>query len=151
MSNDLNRCEFIGRVGSIETRYTADGKAITNLSLACNESWKSKIGEKQESTEWVRVCIFGKLAEIAKDYVQKGNQIYISGKLKTRKWQDKQGQDRYTTEIVVDGFNGVMQMLGGKGDNNQAKAQQRKPFDHTTAEYDNNDFDTGFDDDLPPF
>lgn len=150
MSNDLNRCEFIGRVGSIETRYTADGKAITNLSLACNESWK-KNGEKQESTEWVRVCVFGQLTEIAKKYVEKGSQLYIAGKLKTRKWQDKQGQDRYTTEIVVDGFNGVMQMLGGKGDNNQAKPQsesqgsQQYQKDAQQAQQ----FDNNFDNDIP--
>ena len=146
MSNDLNRCDFIGRVGNIETRFTPSGDAITNLSLACGSSWKDKQGEKKESVEWVRVCIFGKLAEIAEKYVSKGNQLYISGKIKTRKWQDKQGQDKYTTEIIVDSFNGVLQMLGGR--NEGAKPQQPRqaaPAQNKTG----GDFDNSFDDDLP--
>jgi single-strand DNA-binding protein len=149
----VNKAIIVGRLGEDPSvRYTPAGAAITNISVATSESWKDKnSGQKQEKTEWHRVVFFGKLAEIAGEYLKKGSQVYIEGKLQTRKWQDKQGQDRYTTEIVVDGFNGVMQMLGGNGDNNQAKPQQRKPFDHTTAEYDNDAFDTGFDDGLPPF
>jgi single-strand DNA-binding protein len=149
----VNKVIIIGRLGEDPSvRYTPAGAAITTISVATSESWKDKSsGDKQEKTEWHRVVFFGKLAEIAGEYLKKGSQAYIEGKLQTRKWQDKQGQDRYTTEIVVDGFNGVMQMLGSKAEGNQAKPQQRKPFDNTTAEYDNNAFDTGFDDDLPPF
>jgi single-strand DNA-binding protein len=88
------------------------GSAVTNLTVATNESWKDKqTGEKKERTEWHRVAMFNRLAEIAAEYLRKGSQVYIEGKLRTRKWQDKDGQDRYTTEIIAD----EMQMLGGRG------------------------------------
>ena len=90
-------------------RYTPEGTAITNITLATTENWKDKSGEKQEKTEWHHVVFFGKLAEIAGEYLTKGSQIYVEGRIRTRKWQDKEGQDRYTTEIVA----GIMQMLGG--------------------------------------
>ena len=96
-----------------EIRYTADGRPIANFSIATSESWKDKnSGEKREKTEWHRVVVFGKLAEICGEYLSKGRQVYIEGKLQTRKWQGQDGQDRYTTEIVIDSFNGTMQMLG---------------------------------------
>ncbi len=102
-------------------------KAITNLSIATTESWKDKsTGQKQERTEWHRVSLFGKLAEIAGQYLDKGSKIYVEGKLQTRKWQDNNGQDRYTTEIIVSGFNGVLQMLDSRGGNNQTQQQQTK-------------------------
>ena len=115
-SKGVNKVILIGNLGKDpEVRYTQDGKAIASLTLATSESWKDQGGQVQEKTEWHRVSIFGKLAEIAGQYLAKGSQIYIEGKLQTRKWQNKEGQDQYTTEIVLDPFNGVMQMLGGKG------------------------------------
>lgn len=106
----LNQCNFIGNVGKIETRYMANGEAVTNLSLACNETWKNKDGEKQEKCEWINCTIYRKLAEIAAEYVKVGQQLFVSGKMATRKWQDKEGKDRYTTEIIVN----EMKMLGSK-------------------------------------
>lgn len=109
MANDLNRCEFIGRLGKDpETRHAPDGGAICNFSLAVG--WKTS---GKEGTEWVRVVAFGKLAEICGEYLTKGKQIYVSGRMTTRKWADKDtGQDRYSTEIVAD----HLQMLGTKPD-----------------------------------
>lgn len=107
----LNLTQFIGNVGQIETKYLPSGEGVTNLSLAVNDKYKSKSGELVEHTEWVRVAFFGKLSEIADKYVKKGDPLYVSGQMKTRKWQDKDGQDRYTTEIRGQS----MQMLGSKG------------------------------------
>lgn len=123
MANDLNQCNFIGRLGrDPEIRYAANGNAVANLSIACGESWKDKTtGEKHEKTEWVRLVAFGKLAEIIGEYCKKGQQIFASGKLQTRKWQDKEGQDRYTTEVVLD----QMQLLGSKGESPNAKTDQQ--------------------------
>jgi single-strand DNA-binding protein len=110
MSGDLNKVMVIGRLGKDpETRYTANGKPVTNFSVATSERW-TKDGEKQERTEWHNVVAFDKLAEIMAEYLRKGSQVYIEGKLQTRKWQDKEGKDRYSTEIVAS----QMQMLGGK-------------------------------------
>lgn len=105
----VNKCIFVGNVGKIETRYMQNGDAVTNISLAVNEKYKNKEGERVEKTEWVNVVIYRKLAEIAGQYIKVGDQIYISGKQSTRKWQDKEGKDRYTTEIIAS----EMQMLGG--------------------------------------
>jgi single-strand DNA-binding protein len=107
-NNDLNRCEFIGRLGKDpEVRYSAAGDAICNFSIAVG----SKYGEK-ESTEWVRIVTFKKLAGICGDFLRKGSQVYIAGRMTTRKWQNKDGVDQYTTEVVAD----QMQMLGGKSE-----------------------------------
>ena len=108
----LNQCNFIGNLGrDPETRYMTNGDPVCNFSIACSESWKDKnTGEKKEATEWINVVIYGKLAEVAGNYLKKGSQVFISGKMKTRKWQDKDGNDRYTTEIHVND----MKMLGGK-------------------------------------
>src|SRR5687768_4706373 len=113
MSRGVNKVILVGNLGKDpETRYMPSGSAVTNLTLATSESWKDKqSGEQQERTEWHAVAMFGRLAEIAAEYLRKGSQVYIEGKLRTRKWQDKEGKDRYTTEIVAD----EMQMLGGKG------------------------------------
>lgn len=111
----VNKVILVGTLGrDPEVRYAANGNAITNLSVATSEAWNDRsTGERQERTEWHRVVIFGKLAEIAGQYLTKGSQVYLEGKLQTRKWQDQNtGQDRYSTEVVLD-FNGVMQMLGG--------------------------------------
>lgn len=107
----VNKVILIGNLGADpEVRYTTGGDAITSIRVATTEVWKDKNGEKQERTEWHRVVFFGKTAEIAGEYLKKGSQVYVEGRLQTRKWQDKDGQDRYTTEIVAD----RMQMLGGR-------------------------------------
>ena len=107
----VNKVIIVGNLGrDPETRYSPDGGAITNVSVATTDKWKDKNGEMQEKTEWHRVAFFGKLAEIAGEYLKKGSQVYVEGRLQTRKWQDKEGQDRYTTEIVAN----QMQMLGSR-------------------------------------
>jgi single-strand DNA-binding protein len=119
MARGVNKVMLIGTLGSDpEVRYMPNGNAVANISLATNESWKDKnTGQMQEKTEWHRVVVFGKLAEVAGEYLRKGSQVYFEGKLQTRKWQDQaSGQDKYTTEVVVD-FGGQMQMLGGRSDN----------------------------------
>ncbi len=116
MSRGINKVILVGNLGrDPEIRYTANGGQVTNITVATSEGWKDKqTGQMQERTEWHRVVFFDKLAEIAGQYLQKGSQVYIEGKLQTRKWQDQNGMDRYTTEIVVNGFSGVMQMLGSR-------------------------------------
>ena len=113
MARGINKVIIVGNLGNDpETKYMPSGSAVTNLSVATNESWKDKqTGEQKDRTEWHRVAMFGRLAEIAAEYLRKGSQVYIEGKLRTRKWQDQQGNDRYTTEIIAD----EMQMLGGRG------------------------------------
>ena len=124
-SSGVNKCIIIGRVGQDpEVRYSPSGMCFCNVSIATSESWKDKqSGEQKERTEWHRVVLQGKLAEIAGEYLKKGSQAYFEGKLQTRKWQDQSGQDKYTTEIVVDSFNGVMQLLGGKPQGQQGQQQ----------------------------
>ncbi|TWI50838.1 single-strand DNA-binding protein [Pseudomonas duriflava] len=116
MARGVNKVILVGNVGGDpETRYMPNGNAVTNITLATSDSWKDKqTGQQQERTEWHRVVFFGKLAEIAGEYLRKGSQVYVEGSLRTRKWQGQDGQDRYTTEIVVD-INGTMQLLGGRG------------------------------------
>jgi single-strand DNA-binding protein len=113
MARGVNKVIIVGNLGKDpETRYMPSGSAVTNLRIATTEAWKDKqSGDQQERTEWHAVAMFGRLAEIAAEYLRKGSQVYIEGKLRTRKWQDKEGKDRYTTEIVAD----EMQMLGSKG------------------------------------
>jgi len=107
----VNKVIIVGNLGrDPETRYMPDGGAITNISVATTDKWKDKNGEMQEKTEWHRVAFFGKLAEIAGEYLKKGSQVYVEGRLQTRKWQDKDGADKYTTEIVAN----QMQMLGSR-------------------------------------
>ena len=131
-SRGVNRVTILGNLGNDpEVKYTQSGSAIANLTVATSESWNDKAtGEKKEMTEWHRVVLFGKLAEVAGEYLRKGSQVYIEGQLRTRKWTDQSGQEKYTTEIVV-GMNGVMQMLGGKQEANQQKqggwGQPQKP------------------------
>jgi len=113
MARGINKCIFIGNLGADpETRYTPSGTAVTNIRIAVSENWKDRqSGEQQERTEWVRVVGFNRLAEIMGEYLTKGSQVYIEGRMQTNKWQDQQGNDRYTTEIVAND----MQMLGGRG------------------------------------
>ena len=116
MARGVNKVILVGNLGGDpEVRYMPNGNAVTNVTIATTDSWKDKqTGQQQERTEWHRVVFFGRLAEVAGEYLRKGSQIYIEGALRTRKWQDQSGNDRYTTEIVVD-MNGQMQMLGGRG------------------------------------
>lgn len=145
MARGINKVILVGNLGADpDTRYMPSGGAVTNLSLATSESWKDKqTGEPKERTEWHKVAMFGRLAEISAEYLKKGSQVYIEGKLRTRKWQDKDGNDRWTTEVIAD----EMQMLGGRsgggapmqgGDN---FSQQGSPS--RAAEPDD------FDDDIP--
>lgn len=128
MIKGINKVIIVGNLGSDpEIRYMQNGSAVAGFSVATSESWKDKTtGETKDSTEWHRVVLFGKLADVAGQYLSKGSQVYIEGQLKTKKWQDKQGQDRYTTEVVVQGYTGVMQMLGGKTQQPQQQPQQYK-------------------------
>lgn len=138
----VNKVILIGNLGAEpEVRQLPSGDAVANIRLATSESWKDKnTGEKQERTEWHNVVFFGKLAEIVQKYLHKGSKVYVEGKLRTRKWQDKEGQDRYSTEIVVD-IGGTMQMLdsrqggGSSGDDGHAPASA--------------DGSAAFDDDIP--
>lgn len=138
---DLNLCQFIGRMGnSADVRYLPDGKAVANFSIACSDDYK-KDGQKVEQTNWIRVVAFGRLAEIIRDYTDKGSQVYLSGKQVTRKWQNKEGQDQYTTEIIAN----ELQMLGGRNSGSEPPQQQSAPQQQS------NDLPPGddFDDDIP--
>ena len=112
----INKAILIGNLGNQpELGQTSSGLAVCNFSIATSEQWNDKsTGEKKEKTEWHRICVFGKLAEIASTYLTTGAKVYIEGKLQTRKWEDNEGKDRYTTEVIVSGFGGVMQMLDKK-------------------------------------
>ncbi|MFT4464157.1 MAG: single-stranded DNA-binding protein [Sodalis sp. (in: enterobacteria)] len=114
-SRGVNKVILVGNLGQDpEVRHMPNGGAVANITLATSESWRDKqTGDTKEKTEWHRVVLFGKLAEVAGEYLRKGSQVYIEGSLQTRKWQDQSGQDRYTTEVVVN-IGGTMQMLGGR-------------------------------------
>jgi single-strand DNA-binding protein len=140
MSKDLNLCQFIGRLGQdVDVKYMPNGNAVANLSIACGDDYKDKnSGEKVEKTNWIRIVMFGRLAEIAGEYLHKGSQVYISGKQVTRKWQNKDGQDQYTTEVIADN----MQMLGSKGQRSADDSAGTSNAESSAAE-------PGFDDDIP--
>jgi len=116
-SRGVNKVIILGNLGQDpEVRFLPNGSAVANITVATSESWKDKqTGEPKEKTEWHSVSLFGKLAEVAGEYLKKGSKVYIEGQLQTRKWQNQQGQDQYKTEVVVQGFNGVMQMLDSRG------------------------------------
>ena len=119
----VNKVILIGNLGADpETRYLPSGDAVTNIRIATTEVWKDKGGEKQEHTEWHRIAFFGKLAEISGEYLKKGSPVYVEGRIRTRKWQDKEGQDRYSTEIVAD----RMQLLGSRGGGSESVAREPK-------------------------
>lgn len=144
MARGVNKVIIVGNLGNDpDTKYMPSGSAVTNLSVATNESWKDKqTGEQKDRTEWHRVAMFGRLAEIAAEYLRKGSQVYIEGKLRTRKWQDQQGNDRYTTEIIAD----EMQMLGGRtGGGGQSMGDSGPPPGPPSGGSSGNDFD----DDIP--
>ena len=114
MVGSVNRCHLIGNVGKQpDVRTMQNGDKVANFSLATSETWKDKSGEKKEKTEWSRIVVFGKLAEVVEKYVRKGSKVYVSGKLQTRKYE-KDGQEHYTTEVVLQGFGGELVLLDGK-------------------------------------
>lgn len=118
-SRGVNKVILVGNLGQDpEVRYMPNGNAVANITVATSESWKDQQGQQQERTEWHRVVLFGKLAEITGEYLRKGSQVYLEGKLQTRKWKDQSGQDRYSTEVVID-QSGSMQMLGSRTQNAQ--------------------------------
>lgn len=118
MAGSVNKVILIGNLGrDPEIRTTQSGTKVANLSLATSDTWKDRnTGERKERTEWHRVVIFGNLADIAERYLRKGSKVYVSGSLQTRKWQDQSGQDKYTTEVVLQGFNGELTMLDSRGE-----------------------------------
>ena len=151
-SRGVNKVILVGNLGQDpEVRYLPNGGAVANITLATSESWRDKqTGETKEKTEWHRVVLFGKLAEVAGEYLRKGSQIYIEGKLNTRKWTDQAGVEKYTTEIHVN-VGGTMQMLGGKqdgGQGNKPQQQGRQPQQSQSAPP-QNDPPMEFDDDVP--
>ena len=138
----VNKVILVGNLGrDPEVRYNPEGGAIANISIATTDTWKDKqSGEKQERTEWHRVVFFGKLAEIVGEYLKKGSPVYVEGRLQTRKWQDKEGQERYTTEIVAD----RMQMLGSRGGGSEPMTRESPSKE--TASSGKAGKGTGFDD-----
>lgn len=142
----VNKVILIGNLGDDpEVRYTASGAAVANVRLATNETWRDKeSGEQQERTEWHRVVFFGRLAEIVSEYLKKGSQIYLEGRLQTRKWQDKDGNDRWSTEIVAN----EMQMLGSRGGGNMSENTNSRPAS-TKNQSRQPASDDSFDDDIP--
>lgn len=148
MARGVNKAIILGSLGKDpEIRYTASGAAVANIRIATNEQWKDKdSGEQQERTEWHRVVFFGRLAEIVGEYLRKGAQVYVEGRIQTQKWQDKEGQDRYTTEIVAN----EMQMLGSKGGATANNPDQSPPPATTPPEATpHKDPVDDFDDDIP--
>lgn len=154
-SRGINKVILVGRLGKDpEVRYAPSGAAFTNLTVATSEQWRDKqTGEQKEQTEWHRVVMSGKLAEIAGEYLRKGSEVYLEGKLRTSKWQDASGQDKYTTEILV-GVGGTLQMLGGKHSGSEqgsaplySGGQQRQQPQHAPAPQGEPPMD--FDDDIP--
>ena len=143
MARGVNKVIVVGNLGQDpETRYMPSGSAVTNLRIATNESWKDKqTGEQKDRTEWHSVAMFGRLAEIAAEYLRKGSQVYIEGKLRTRKWQDKDGNDRYTTEIIAD----EMQMLGSRSGGGAPAMSDAPPVSAPPPQQSTDDFD----DDIP--
>jgi len=124
----VNKVILVGNLGrDPETRYTTGGDAVTNIRLATTDVWKDKNGEKQERTEWHNIVFYGRQAEIAGEYLKKGRQIYVEGRLQTRKWQDKEGQDRYTTEVIADRMQMLGSREGGGGSAVPAEPAEREP------------------------
>jgi single-strand DNA-binding protein len=153
MARGVNKVILVGNLGADpETRSMPSGMTVTNIRIATSESWKDKAsGAQQERTEWHSIALFGRLGEIAAEYLRKGSQVFVEGKLRTRKWQDKQGNDRYTTEIIADN----MQMLGGRAgggapgggmDRGGASAPPRDDYDQSPAPAGGKE---DFDDDIP--
>ena len=125
MARGINKVILVGNLGrDPEMRYTPNGAAVANVTIATSDSWKDKqTGEQQERTEWHRVVFFNRLAEIVGEYLKKGSQVYVEGRLQTRKWQDQNGMDKYTTEVVLRGYGGTLTMLDGRSEGGAAGGQ----------------------------
>ncbi|ARF52093.1 single-stranded DNA-binding protein [Pantoea stewartii] len=154
-SRGVNKVILVGNLGADpEVRYMPSGGAVANITLATSESWRDKAtGEMKEQTEWHRVVLFGKLAEVAGEYLRKGSQVYIEGQLRTRKWTDQAGTEKYTTEVVVN-VGGTMQMLGGRsantnGNNAQSDHPQQSQQTSSTPQNQSSEPPVDFDDDIP--
>jgi len=147
MARGINKVILVGNLGQDpDTRYMPSGSAVTNLRIATSEQWKDKqTGEQKERTEWHNVAMFGRLAEIAAEYLRKGSQVYIEGKLRTRKWQDKQGNDRWTTEVIAD----EMQMMGGRGGGGGSAPMSSQDSGPSGGNYPDSGGGEEFDDDIP--
>lgn len=149
-SRGVNKVILIGHLGADpETRAMPSGMTVANIRMATSESFKDKSGEWQERTEWHNVALFGRMGEVAGEYLRKGSQVYVEGRLRTRKWQDKQGNDRYTTEIVAND----MQMLGGRGGagggRDSGEAREDRPVREVAEPVTSSTERDGFDDDIP--
>ena len=167
MAGSVNKVILIGNLGADpEVRRTQDGRPICNLSVATSDSWRDKTsGERREKTEWHRVVIFNEgLCKVAEQYLRKGSKVYLEGQLQTRKWQDQGGQDRYSTEVVLQGFNSTLTMLDGRGGGGGAEASGGAGFHEDAAPYeggqerrstggrardDSKSFDKDLDDEIP--
>ena len=147
----INKVTLIGNIGTLETASTSNGQQMAKVSLATSESWRDKqTGEKKEHTEWHRVVIYGKLAEIVGQYCDVGTKLYVQGKLQTRKWQDKEGNDRYTTEVVLAGYGGEIEILTPKGEKGHSPTENGHNGSHSHDEAPIQVAqDTGFDDEIP--
>ena len=149
----INKVILVGNLGAKpEIKYASNGNAISNLSVATSESWTDKsTGQKQERTEWHRVSLFGKVAEIAGQYLDKGSKVYVEGKLQTRKWQDQSGQERYTTEIVLQNYSGNLTILDSSGDGSSSipssSSSRIDQFNQTSSSSD--EIADEFDDEIP--
>ena len=158
MARGVNKVILVGNVGANpEVRYMPNGNAVTNITLATSDTWKDRqTGEQRERTEWHRVVFFNRIAEVAGEYLKKGSQVYIEGTLRTRKWQAQDGQDRYTTEVVVD-IGGTMQLLGGRQNNMEPASQSSNPYqpskppksDSSNGSQNKEQSFDDFDDDIP--
>ena len=148
MAGSLNKVLLIGRLGADpEVKQMVNGKSVARLSLATSQSWKDKnTGEKKEKTEWHRVVVFNEgLVNVVQQYLKKGAQVYVEGQLSTRKWKDEQsGQDKYSTEILIQGYNSSLTMLGGGNQNNIGSQESKQSFDESPAPD-----QSGLDDDIP--
>ncbi len=157
MSGSVNKVILVGNLGADpEVRQTKDGRPVAQLSIATSENWKDRnTGERREKTEWHRVVIFSEgLCRVAENYLRKGSKVYLEGQLQTRKWQDQSGQDRYTTEVVLQGFNSTLTMLDSRGGGGETGASsgsfgQSGPMDRSSQSQPSRDFSQDLDDEVP--
>jgi single-strand DNA-binding protein len=133
--SSINKAIILGNIGNLEIKQNSSGEPIVNLSVATSESWKDKAsGEKKEKTEWHRIILFGNGAKFCSSYATKGAKVYVEGKITTRKWTDKQGVEKYTTEIIVDNFSGEFKIISSKQDGDGQQREEKKPIVKTLDE-----------------
>lgn len=148
--SSLNSCSFIGNMGKDpEIKSLQNGNKVANLSIACSERWKDKNGEKQERTTWVPVVVWGPLADVCERYLRKGSKVYVCGKFTVRKWQDQSGQDRWSTEIVLQGPQAQLVMLDGKQDGGQREQRQAAQNSGWTGQAPSGAAQDDLDDEIP--